>query len=151
MATYNFTDGSITGHPVPRSKTPEENEVFFLRNIVDCSKQTLDAGNGDVAQVINIPAGTTVITCWLRIITAETTNGTVDLGYGGVVNKWGDALAVDSAAGTVLGALTYSPVYFSSADTIDIKATTDTADVDIDGLKCEVVAMCVKSLDSFYI
>lgn len=146
--TYNFTNGSIDGQTVPRVKTAEENEVFFLRNIVDFSKQTIEAGAADVAQVINIPADTTVITAWLRIITAETTNGTVDLGYGANPDIWGDALAVDTTAGGIVGYL-WVPYYFSAADTIDLLATTDTADIDIDGLKVEVVAMCVKNVGAF--
>jgi hypothetical protein len=146
--TYDFTNGSIGGAAVPRVKTAEENEVFFLRNIVDFSLQDLEAGETDVAQVIDIPAATTVITAWLRIMTAETADGTVDLGYGGNPDVWGDALAVDSIAGSIVGYL-WVPVYFASADTIDITATTDSSDVDIDGLKVEVVAMCVKNVDTF--
>jgi len=146
--TYNFTDGSIAGAITPRVKTAEENEVFFLRNIVDFSLQTIEATATDTAQVINIPAGTTVLTAWLRVITAETANGTVDLGYGGDPDVWGVALAVDGAAGSLLGYLRV-PLYFSATDTIDILATTDTGAVDIDGLKVEVVAMCVKNLSAF--
>lgn len=148
--TYVFHDGTITGQMVPPQHTPEEDEMFILRNIVDCSKQNLDAGAADVGQVLSIPAGTTVIACWLRMITAETANGTVDLGYGGSVNAWGNALAVDSAAGSILGAThDWVPVHFVSADTIDVVATTDTADVDIDGAKFEVVAVCLKTLDTY--
>lgn len=147
--TYVFYDGSITGQIVPPKHTPEEDEMFILRNIVDFSKQTLQAGESDVAQVLSIPAGTTVIACWLRIITAETTNGTVDLGY--AANEfWGDALAVDGSVAAILGAThDWVPYYFAAADTVDITATTDTADVDIDGLKVEVTAVCLKALSTY--
>ena len=147
MATYNFTDGSIAGQIKPPETTLSENQPFILRNILDFSKQTLDAGNGDVAQALNVPAGTTVITAWIRVITAETTNGTVDLGYGGDVDKWGDGVAIDTA-NAIVGA-TVARVYFASADTIDVKATIDVADVDIDGAKIEVCALCLKSLDAY--
>ena len=148
--TYVFYDGSITGQMVPPKHTPEEDEMFILRNIVDCSKQTLDAGEGDVGQVLSIPAGTTVIACWLRTITAETASGTVDLGYGDSVNAWGDALAVDTAAGGILGAThDWVPIYFEDADIIDVTATADTSDVDIDGAKFEVTAVCLKALDTY--
>ena len=147
--TYVFYDGSISGQMVPPRHTPEEDEMFILRNIVDFSKQTLEAGEGDIAQVLYIPADTTVIACWLRIITAETTNGTVDLGYGGS-NGWGDALGLDGSVGAILGCThDWVPIYFGDADTVDITATTDTADVDIDGAKVEVVAVCLKSLDTY--
>jgi hypothetical protein len=147
--TYVFYDGSIAGQMVPPKHTPEEDEMFILRNIVDFSKQTLEAGEGDIAQVLAVPAGTTVVSCWLRVITAETTSGTVDLGYA-ANNTWGDALAVDTAAGGILGAThDWVPIYFEDADTIDITATTDTSDVDIDGCKVEVTAVCLKSLDTY--
>ena len=155
METYNFTDGSIAGQVIPRAYNTGENQLYIRRNFVDFSKQSLDAGNADVAQVINIPAGVCVIDAWLRVITKETADGTVDLGYSGSgtdVDHWGAALAVDSAVGTILRLPTTTdapPIYFSSAGTIDIKATTDTNDVDIDGLKCEVVALCVNCPDSF--
>jgi len=150
MATeYVFYDGSITGQIVPPKHTPEEDEMFVLRNIVDFSKQTLEAGESDVAQVLSIPAGTTVIACWLRIITAETASGTVDLGYA-AGNSWGNALALDGSVGAILGAThSWVPYHFVAADTIDITATTDTADVDIDGAKVEVTAVCLKALDTY--
>lgn len=149
-STYVFYDGSIAGQQRTTFFTPNEDSPFALRNIIDCSKQTLDAGEGDIAQVLLVPAGTTVIDAWLRIITAETANGTVDLGYGGAVNHWGNALAVDGTAGTIAAtALRSVPVHFGSADTIDLVATTDTADVDIDGFKGEVVAICIKALDAY--
>jgi hypothetical protein len=149
-STYVFYDGSIKGQQVPAQYTLEDNIITLRRVIVDCSKQNLDAGNGDVAQVIPIPAGTTVLSAWIRVITAETTNGTCDLGYGGNVDEWGDALALDSAAGSILGATNdWVPVYFASADTIDVVATTDTADVDLDGAKFEVCAVMVKTINTY--
>lgn len=150
MATYVFYDGSIAGQMQPADCTLEDNRLVIRRCIVDCSKQNLDAGDGDVGQVIPVDAGTTVVACWIRVITAETANGTCDLGYGGSVNAWGDALALDSAAGSILGAThDWVPIHFASADTIDVKATTDTADVDLDGAKFEVVAVMLKALDTY--
>jgi hypothetical protein len=150
--TYNFTDGSISGVPKPPEHTPIEDRLFVRRNIIDCSKQTLDAGSADVGQVINIPAGTTVINAWIRVITAETADGTCDLGYGGSVNVWGNALTLDSAAGSILSLAAGSqpaPIHFAAADTIDVVATTDTTDVDLDGAKFEVVALMLKALDTY--
>lgn len=143
--TYNFTDGSISGQTVPRVKTAEENEIFFLRNIADFSLQTLTQSTADIAQVINVPAGTTVITAWIRVITADGDAATIDLGYGGNPDQWLDNGAANSAAGTLLGYL-WVPQYFASADTIDI-TVKETAD--LDEMKCEVVAMCMKQLGSF--
>jgi len=149
MATYNFTDGSIENQMVPPEMEIVTTQPTILRNIVDCSLQTLDAGDGDVGIVLNIPANTTVLECGIRIITAETADGTLDLGVTGVnVDQWGAALAVDSAVGTILGMLS-APLHFASADTIDVLATTDTNDVDLDGLQFEVFAVCIKQVDTY--
>lgn len=144
MATYNFTDGSISGMEKAVDTLPNTSGYFTRSNIIDCSLQTLDAGDGDVAQVINIPADTYVVQVLLRTITAETTNGTVDLGSGLDADQWGDALAIDAAAGIVQ--TIDIAEYFASADTIDITATTDTADVDIDGWKAEIIAVMLPGL-----
>lgn len=147
MATYNFTDGSLPGQVVPAETTLHENKVVIRRNILDFSRQTLDAGVGDVAQAINIPANTTVKRAYIRVLTAETANGTCDLGYGGGVNTWGNALSL-AAANVIVGG-TDAPVFFAAADTIDVVATTDTADVDLDGAKIEVIAEMVKHVDIY--
>jgi hypothetical protein len=139
--TYNFTNGSISGQPKVHDTLPNTTGSFVRSNIVDCANQNLDAGNGDIGQCINIPADTWVMRVLLRTITAETASGTVDLGHGGNADVWGDALAIDAAAGIV--ATLDVPQYFASADTIDVTATTDTADVDIDGWKFELVAIMV--------
>jgi len=140
MATiYNFTDGSIDGQPKASDTLPNTSGLYSRSNIVDCANQALDAGEDDVGSVINIPADTWVLQVLLRTITAETANGTVDLGHGGVVDAWGGALAIDAAAGIV--ATTDLAQYFADADTIDVLATTDTADIDIDGWKFEVIAI----------
>jgi hypothetical protein len=144
--TYNFTNGSISGAMYPAETTLHENEIVVRRNIVDFSLQTLDAGEGDIAQVLKIPAKTTVLRAGIRVITAETANGTVDLGYGGGVDEWGAGVSL-ATADAVVGMLD-SPVYFASADTIDIVATIDVADVDIDGAKIEVFALMYKHVDS---
>jgi hypothetical protein len=137
--TYNFTNGTYQKKAI--DTLPNTTGGFCRSNIVDFANQTLDAGEGDIAQVINIPANTWVTQVLLRTITAETANGTVDLGTGLDADQWGDGLAVDAAAGIVQ--TIDIAEYFAAADTIDITATTDTADVDIDGWKCEVIAMMV--------
>ena len=140
MSAYNFTDGSIAGQPKVSDNLPNTAGTFSRSNIVDCALQNLDAGDGDTGKLINVPADTFVVQVLIRTITAETANGTVDLGItGGDVDVWGDALAVDGAAG-ILATLDVA-AYFASAGTIDILATTDTADIDIDGWKFEIIAI----------
>lgn len=140
MATiYNFTDGSISGQPKCKETLPNTGGYYTRSNVVDFANQTLEAGEDDVAQVINIPADTYVVQVLLRTITAETASGTVDLGTDLDVDQWGAALAVDAAAGIVQ--TIDIAEYFATANTIDILATTDTGDVDIDGWKCEIIAV----------
>lgn len=142
MAEYNFTDGSITGVRKPHATTPASNCVYTRSNVIDCALQTLDAGDGDTGIVIQVPADTWVLSVALRTITAETANGTVDIGVkGGDTDAFGDALAIDAAAGGVL--TLWAPSYFAAAGQIIVTATTDTADVDIDGWKAEIVALMV--------
>lgn len=231
MTTYNFTNASIAQVPAPPEHETKEDWITVRRNIINCARQNLDAGDGDVAQCVNIPAGTTVLDAWVRVITAETANATLDLGYGSDVDYWGNALAMDSTgiapailhasstwnaatiadgnelatdvtvAGAVLGDVVYVsaaldvadltlvgavtaadtvtlqlgnwtggnidlvsftyhiyvdkaplrrlPLYFASADTIDVVATTDVADVDFDACVFEVVVIMRKTLNSY--
>ena len=146
--TYDFTAGStIVGVKVPIIPTPTENSLFVLRNIIDCSKQTLSASATDVAQVLDVPAGTTVMAVYTRTITAETASATFTLGYGGSAALWGTGLAADTAAGAILGAThDWVPLHFASADTIDIVLS---GAVDFDAFKFEVVAICLKALDTY--
>ena len=53
-STYVFYDGSIAGQQRPAQHTLEDNKVTVRRVIVDCSKQTLDAGNGDIAHPASV-------------------------------------------------------------------------------------------------
>ena len=145
-STYNFTNGSIAGIPKTVDSLPNTSGYYTRSNIVDFSKQTLDAGNADIAQVINVPADTWVVQVLVRTITAETTNGTVDLGSGLDVDQWGDALVVSTAAGDL--PTLDAAEYFAAADTIDITATTDTADVDIDAWKAEIIAIMLPGCKS---
>lgn len=143
--TYNFTNGSIHGQMRPHDVTLHENRVRVERNILDFSLQNLNAGDSDVGQAITIPAMTTVLNARVRVITAETASGTIDLGYGTNPDQWGDGIAVDTI-NTIVGGID-APVYFAAADTIDVVATTDTADVDLTIGKIEVLAFMLKHID----
>jgi hypothetical protein len=142
--TYNFTNGSITGVPIPTQCTLDENQPFILRAIIDLTKQNLSHSTSDVGQLLIIPAGTTVLTAWIRVITAGTTSATCTLGTGLSAAVWGTGLALDSAAATILGHL-FDPQYFATADTVDIVVGGAT---DILG-KYEVCALCLKTLNAY--
>jgi hypothetical protein len=111
--TVSFLDGTLQKKAI--DTLPNTMGPYVRSNVVDCANRTLDAG--------------------------DAANGTVDLGHGGSADVWGDALAIDAAAGIV--ATLDVPQYFASADTIDVTATTDTADVDIDGWKFEISAVMI--------
>ena len=144
--TYNFTNGSIAGVPVMTQHTINENAPVILRQIIDPKKQALAHAATDVAQCLIVPAGTTVLTAWIRIITAGTANATCTLGTTENTQPavWGTGLAISGAAGTTLGHL-FDPVYFDAAGTVDITVGGAT---DILG-KYEVCALCVKSLNAY--
>lgn len=145
MATYSYKDGTFPLSS-PKSIIEFGDDVFYKRVAIDFSQKTLDAGDGDVAEIIEIPARTYVTKVFIRVKTAGPTNATIDMGYGGN-DTWGYALALDSVAGTILGSV-ISPVYFATLDSIDIIATTDTADVDINSGSIEVVAEMISSRDT---
>lgn len=121
-------------------------DIVPLRGTADFSQQSLDAGAADVAQVINIPAKTTVL--FVTVLPAKDGDGslpaastTVDVGHGTTVAQWGDGVSLAAAA---YGTTVFLPYYFATADTIDLTATTDTADVDITAGKVEVIAYCIR-------
>lgn len=145
--TYNFTNGSISGQPKAVDTLPNTTGLFVRSNYVDFSNQTLEAGESDVAQVINIPADTWVLQVVLRVITADDTNATVNVGYG-AGDTWGDGVSLASTGNVALTNNSGAAYYFSSADTIDITATTDTADVDIDGAVIEIAAVMMPGVKS---
>jgi hypothetical protein len=142
MANYTTY---LTGNEKLRKCHQVGRNLYLYELRVSFATQNLDAGDGDVQQALQLPAGTIILGCWLNVITAETANGTCDLGYGGSVNFWGDALALD-ATGPIASTSAGNILVLSSADTIDIKATTDTADVDLDGGVVDLYALVMRTL-----
>ncbi len=104
---------------------------------------TLNAGDGDTLPIVTVPANCLILGVMFDVETAETANGTVDVGATGTyitddLDLWYDALAIDATLSKpntgVGGAL------FTGAGVVEVTvtATTDTADVDIDGAKFHV-------------
>ena len=140
--TYNFTNGSIDGQPKVNDTLPNTTGIFCRSNTVDFANQNLDSGNSDIAQVINVPADTWFLSVMGRIITAETDNAQVNIGYGADPDHWVDddgCDAADLAAGEELLPIWVAPMYFAAADTVDV--ATGTNDIDYDALKLEVIAI----------
>ena len=80
MGTINVTGaGGTTGHP-SNGRTP-----YLVENTIDLSAIRSDTGpdNGDVLQVIDIPAETLVMEAGIEVITALSSSATMDLGITG--------------------------------------------------------------------
>jgi hypothetical protein len=146
MATYNFTDGTVTAHPKSVDTLPNTGGPFVRTAVIDFSKQNLDSGNNDVAQIINIPANTWVLGVFARLITVETDDAEMEIGYGSDDAFWTDTIAeIDAGAGTgtILTNNFDTPLYFAAADTIDI--VNNNNDVDYDTCKVEVNAVMLST------
>jgi hypothetical protein len=150
MTVYDFSNGSLPGvNPGDKkhhSTTPRGFTPFVLRNVFDTAKQNI-ANDGSSAGVLSIPAGVTVLACWLRVITVDAGGGTLSLGVTTTdATKWGSGIVL-ATAGAIepTGGPVFNPLYFGSADKIDILEDAAAA---ITTLKAEVIALCVQSNDT---
>lgn len=84
--------------------------LWLYSKDVNFGTQSLDAGNGDVHEVIPVRVGDVVLDVWINVKTACDANATVDLGYGDLVNYWGNGLHLDST-GVVKRILSTSKVW----------------------------------------
>jgi len=115
MGTLNVTGaGGTTGHP-SNGRVP-----YLVENTIDLSAIRGDTGpdNGDVLQVLDIPAETLIMEAGIEVITALSSSATMDLGItGGDVDIYVDG---DTNA-TGYGTLTATARHVAaSADTLDI-------------------------------
>ena len=115
MGTLNVTGaGGTTGHP-SNGRVP-----YLVGNTIDLSAIRGDTGpdNGDVLQVLDIPAETLIMEAGIEVITALSSSATMDLGItGGDVDIYVDG---DTNA-TGYGTLTATARHVAaSADTLDI-------------------------------
>ena len=82
----------------------------------------------DTLQIINLPAGSVVLSAGMNVITAETINttATIDIGFTGgspaAANAYGNDLATNSTG--LKAADLANPTIVASADTIDILLNT---------------------------
>ena len=125
----------------------DQSNLRIVYNYYDASAETtINAGNGDYVNLLTIPANSVIVGFGFNVITAETTNGTVDVGISGVdADCFFDALNI-ATTGSKLpnGGTSFGYYTGSAAKTIIVTATTDSADVDIDGAKFEAWCVYVK-------
>lgn len=129
MATLNFLNASVQGTRTVQQPVLEPGQITVVRNYIDCTQQSIDAGDGDVAQVVQVPAETLVLDCFLHATTAETADATCDLGYGSDADYWGANLNLDvtGAVPTILtgsttwdaGSIAAAPAMLSGTATWD--------------------------------
>lgn len=126
MATYDLT-ASNDSHPSFSGMVVEVRERVF-----DATKRTLV--QNDVAELIDVAAGETVLRVDANVLTADANAGTAEIGDGADTNGYLEAFN-SAAAGVTLGkavlteaapptfnGYTNGGKYYSAADTIDLKA-----------------------------
>ena len=136
MANYNVTGaGGTTGHPA-NGRTP-----YLVENTIDVSAVNSDSGtaDGDILQVLDIPAETLIMEAGVEVITALSSSATIDLGItGGDPDRYVDG---DTNA-TGFSTLTNTArVIVASADTLDAKiagAASSAGKIRVFAVLCDV-------------
>lgn len=126
MATYTVT-GAVAGIPVGH-------KAQVIEVVLDFSTTAL--ATGEDIDVFEIPANTLVLNAGIEVLTvASTGSPTLDLGDGTAADTWVTDVAGHTAVGFEIGS---TPIMYSAADNIDMKAIT----ADFDG-KVRVFATVV--------
>ena len=153
MATFDLTAGSTTSTEaansiaaLPESRRP----AYMVEAVLDISKiDNYTCTDGDVFQVLELPAGTFVIAAGAEVLTVfDGTTPTVDIDFaaGDDIVDGGDVTATGYlAAGTNGGANLTSQATFtqlvSTTDTIDVKLIAASADVTVGKLRVYAVVV----------
>lgn len=138
MATVNMIKGTGGRHmPAQSYPGPYRAEVFV--NLADVTTEKGSAiAQGDIIQVIEVPAGSQVLFAGFEVISAMTgtsTDATVDFGVtGGDVDCWVDGFDLDAGTAGVYAAaatasITPAQTFFSAADTLDLLVVTQTGTI----------------------
>ena len=118
MATYDVTGPGGTNRPGrynPGVRTP-----YLVENTINIAAINGDSGtaNGDVLQVIDIPAETLIMEAGIEVLTALSGSVTMDLGItGGDVDTYVDGDTNATGYGTLTAT---ARTILASADTLDI-------------------------------
>jgi hypothetical protein len=141
MATYDLTLGSSKKNSAADTiaALPDvRRQAYMVEAILDISKiANYTCVNGDIFQLLEIPAGTFIVAAGAEVLTAfNGTTPTVDIDFaaGDDIVDGGDVTATGYlAAGTNGGANLTSQVTFTqlvtTTDTIDVKLIAASADV----------------------
>jgi allophanate hydrolase subunit 2 len=136
MATVDMATLAGTTYPSRWSggvRTPYMVEVEVdLAEVVTAKGSAI--AQGDVIEVIDLPAGTMILAGGVQVteaMTGTSTDATIDVGVtGGDVDNLVDGLDLDgAAAGAYAATGVNEPVIVASADTIDILVVTQTGSI----------------------
>lgn len=153
MATYDLTLGSTKSSTAANSIAafPDvRNQAYMVEAILDISKiDNYTCVNGDIFQVLEIPANTFIIAAGAEVLTVfDGTTPTVDIDFaaGDDIVDGGDVTALGYlAAGTNGGANLTSQATFTqlvtTTDTIDVKLIAASADVTAGKLRVYAVVV----------
>jgi len=144
MTTQDYTDGSISAHPVYPVATPGDLNTLAVRHgFLNTKVSGVD--NGVICNIIPVYAGEVVIDVWARIIETETTaNADCDLGFAGGAEVGANLVTADSANNTMFHNVTYQPIYFAANNAVTLQPNNGVA---LDTLVLEVAAIVVKAFD----
>lgn len=95
-------------------------KLQVIETVLDFS--TTNLGINEDIDVLSLPANTLVLNVGLQLVTAGSNAGTLDVGDGTAPDTWVTDLDADGTAG--IYEIGSTPVYYASADTIDLKAIT---------------------------
>ena len=158
MATYDLTLGSTKSSTAANSVAtlPDvRNQAYMVEAILDISKiANYTCANGDIFQVLEIPAGTFIVAAGAQVLTAfNGTTPTVDIDFaeGDDIVDGGDVTAVGYlAAGANGGANLTSQATFTqlvtTTDTIDVKLIAASADVTSGKLRVYAIVVDMNSV-----
>lgn len=153
MATFDLTLGSSKKGSAADSiaSLPDvRREAYMVEAILDISKiANYTCTNGDVFQLLELPAGTFVIAAGAEVLTAfNGTTPTVDIDFaaGDDIVDGGDVTALGYlAAGTNGGANNTAQATFTqlvtTTDTIDVKLIAASADVTVGVLRVYAIVV----------
>jgi hypothetical protein len=141
MATYDLTLGSTKSSTAANSVAtlPDvRNQAYMVEAILDISKiSNYTCVNGDIFQVLEIPAGTFIVAAGAEVLTAfNGTTPTVDIDFaegddivdGGSVTSTGYLAAGTNGGANNTAQATFTQL-ITTTDTIDVKLIAASADV----------------------
>tara|TARA_R110000772_G_scaffold7493_1_gene25477 strand:- start:432 stop:947 length:516 start_codon:yes stop_codon:yes gene_type:complete len=155
MATFDLTAGSTFSTEaansiaaLPESRRP----AYLVEAILDLSKiDNYTNANGDIFQVLEIPAGTLVLAAGAEVLTVfDGSTPTVDIDFaagddivdGGDVTSLGYLASGTNGGANVTSATTWVQLV-TTTDTIDVKLIAASADVTVGKLRVYAIAIDV--------